>query len=142
MSIEWTKESIGKLDPAFLAKVVARMHWDGTVRFGTTGDGIRPNYQICLADKEPVAYNGANHEQFPATERFDEAKLSEEFRFDELPATRLDRIDAKNAVVEFAKGLDAKQRDFASKHREELIELSREVRPEAAFQRIVEKYGN
>lgn len=141
MSIEWTKENIGKLDPGFLAKVIARMHWDGTVRFGTTGDGIRPNYQICRK-RVPVAYSGLNHEPFPSSEQFDATKLSGEFSLHELPATKLDRIDAKIAVVEFAKSLDDKQRDLAREHRDELIELSREMQPEAAFRRIKEKYGH
>lgn len=61
--IEWNEERLGQLAPAFLEKVFKNMGDDANAQvcFGTTGKGIRPNYQIQTGSTEPVSFSGSSH---------------------------------------------------------------------------------
>jgi len=61
--IVWDEERLGGLSPVFLKKVFQNMRddKDAMVRFGTTGKGIRPSYQIEFASKEITAFTGSGH---------------------------------------------------------------------------------
>lgn len=50
---------------------------DTTVRFGTTGDGTRPNYQVTKSNGETVAYSGLNHKEDKKTDIYNDHRISE-----------------------------------------------------------------
>ncbi|MEH6386721.1 MULTISPECIES: hypothetical protein [Pseudomonas] len=79
----WTKTKLPELGLIFLRTMLEKMRGDegATVRLGTTGQGIRPNYQITLSGKAPRVFNGLNHEIYTGTERFDDGNLSSFFSF-------------------------------------------------------------
>ncbi len=62
-NIVWDDERVGQLSPAFLTKLLANMAKDegATVCFGTTGKGIRPNYQILYSDENVIVFTGSGH---------------------------------------------------------------------------------
>ena len=59
--------------------VLGNMSPNSRVRFGETGDGVWPNYQIERPDGELERFRGSNHKSFHEKwdETFDENKLSE-----------------------------------------------------------------
>ena len=61
--IEWDSERLAQLSKAFLEKILENLAGDpeATVCLGTTGKGIRPNYQIEFKDGRKVAYTGSGH---------------------------------------------------------------------------------
>lgn len=69
--IVWDEERLGQLATVFLEKVVNNLadDPDAEVCFGTTGKGIRPNYQIRFQSGETVSVSGSSHKpvQKPAS---------------------------------------------------------------------------
>ncbi len=61
--IVWDEARLADLDTLFLEKMVQNMGADdnAAVCLGTTGKGIRPNYQIQFSDKTLTTYSGASH---------------------------------------------------------------------------------
>lgn len=61
--IVWDDTRLAQLDTVFLEKMLQNMGTDenATVCLGTTGKGIRPNYQIHFNDRTVTAYSGASH---------------------------------------------------------------------------------
>lgn len=61
--IQWDETQVAGLSPLFLEKVLANMGNDkeAQVCFGTSGKGVRPNYQICFGSKKTIAFNGSSH---------------------------------------------------------------------------------
>ncbi|MFO7913758.1 MAG: hypothetical protein R6V15_16510 [Desulfotignum sp.] len=61
--IVWDEERLGELATPFLEKVFQNMGTDeaSTVCLGTTGKGIRPNYQIQFSDKTTISFSGSSH---------------------------------------------------------------------------------
>ncbi|MCP3941018.1 MAG: hypothetical protein GY710_05995 [Desulfobacteraceae bacterium] len=61
--ILWDEERVGQLSPGFLKKLLPNMAKDtgATVCFGTTGKGIRPNYQIQFSDGNTIFFAGSGH---------------------------------------------------------------------------------
>jgi hypothetical protein len=61
--IVWDEARLAELNPVFLEKILHNIGTDenATVCLGTTGKGIRPNYQIHFSDKTLTAYSGASH---------------------------------------------------------------------------------
>ncbi len=61
--IEWDNERVAQLSRNFLEKVLQNMGGDSEAKvcLGTTGKGIRPNYQIEFKDGSQVAYTGSGH---------------------------------------------------------------------------------
>ena len=62
-NIEWDIDRVAQLSKAFLEKVLENMAGDpeSKVLFGTTGKGIRPNYQIEFQDARMVSFTGSGH---------------------------------------------------------------------------------
>jgi hypothetical protein len=67
---EYFEKKVPELDPVFLAKVFDNMQRCSSkseviVKFGTKGNGTRPNYQIEYIDKSKVIkttkFHGVNH---------------------------------------------------------------------------------
>jgi len=61
--IVWDEKRLAELATPFLEKMSRNMGTDegATVRLGTTGKGIRPNYQIQFSDKSITAFSGSSH---------------------------------------------------------------------------------
>jgi len=61
--IVWDEARLAELDTLFLEKMVQNMGTDdnSVVCLGTTGKGIRPNYQIQFSDKTLTTFSGASH---------------------------------------------------------------------------------
>lgn len=53
------------------------------VRFGTTGVGVSPHYEIIADGAKPMPYSGLNHEPAPE-EKFDDGNLSREYSYGEV----------------------------------------------------------
>ena len=78
----WTPNRISELGMKFLKSVLDNMNTEDTkIRFGTTGQGIKPNYQVSYPEKEPITFSGRNHEKFSGSDRFEENNLSESFPY-------------------------------------------------------------
>ncbi len=62
-NIEWDIDRVAQLSKAFLEKVLENMADDpeSKVFFGTTGKGIRPNYQIEFKDGRIALFTGSGH---------------------------------------------------------------------------------
>jgi hypothetical protein len=62
--IVWDETRLAQLNPVFLEKMIQNMGTDdqAAIRLGTTGKGIRPNYQIHFSDQTVTAYSGASHQ--------------------------------------------------------------------------------
>lgn len=57
------------------------------VRFGTTGRGVYPNYEVRYADGTVRAFRGRTHQLFFGGEgRFSDGHLSREYGFEEIVA--------------------------------------------------------
>lgn len=88
MTIEWDAEKIGNLDPELLNNVIANMknkvleQPSVAVRFGTTGEGKRPNYEIVLR----FAYSAVSkpHERDLKVDKYADEKLSRESSLAEI----------------------------------------------------------
>jgi hypothetical protein len=61
--VVWDEARLAQLSPVFLEKMLQNMGTDdqAAVCLGTTGKGIRPNYQIHFSDKTITAFSGASH---------------------------------------------------------------------------------
>ena len=83
--LQWTNEKLLSLGKLFLIEVHGNMRHDqSTVRFGLTGTGSNPNYQIEHLNKMPLAYGGLSHEQDPRTDIFDQKRISQAFTREEI----------------------------------------------------------
>ncbi len=80
-SIVWDEERIASLSPNFLMKVIENMGTGehATICFGTSGKGIRPNYQILLGPEKSMAYNGSSHKPLAKPMDAKAGKLSRPF---------------------------------------------------------------
>lgn len=55
------------------------------VRFGSTGDGVHPNYQIESEGREAQCFRGSNHKEADdLADAFDPARISEPFTYAEV----------------------------------------------------------
>ncbi|MFT7683990.1 hypothetical protein [Moritella dasanensis] len=90
----WTKERIAQKGSVFLQSVLNNMgskSLNATVRFGTTGTGDLPNYQV-KKEFGPIApdrhlitvYQSRSHKKYTGTAVFNEDNLSEEFTYADI----------------------------------------------------------
>ena len=79
----WNEEQLMRLGNEFLNQVLMNMANDNSsvVCLGTTGKGIRPNYQITYSNGSSVAFSGINHKPDSRASSFDETKISEPFTY-------------------------------------------------------------
>lgn len=99
MSLEWNASSVGSvLSKPFLRKVLAnfRGRKDAVVRFGITGTGVQPNYQIEYrpeGDKpsKTLAFRGSTHKPYGINEPFNEERISAPFEFAEIERAYAER---------------------------------------------------
>ena len=84
LSLE-TVQDLARLDPDYLDIVLQVVPKGATVQFGETGQGIKPNYQVCLKDGSKAAYHGSSkdHKTFDIA-AFDSSRISRSFSRVEL----------------------------------------------------------
>ncbi|MFG3452553.1 hypothetical protein [Stutzerimonas stutzeri] len=84
--LKWTDAKLPELGLIFLRTIMDNMRNDehATVRLGTTGQGIKPNYQVTLPGMEPRVFNGLNHERYVGADEFDDSNLSDAFDFSKI----------------------------------------------------------
>lgn len=82
--IVWDEERVGQLSPAFLKKLLANMAKDAgaAVCFGTTGKGIRPNYQIQFSDETIIVFTGSGHKPLDKPLSAGAKKISQPFSYE------------------------------------------------------------
>ena len=87
-NIEWDIDRVAQLSKTFLEKVVKNMAVDSEskVLFGTTGKGIRPNYQIEFKDGHVVSFTGSGHKPKASPKGQGAKNLSAPFSFQEIDA--------------------------------------------------------
>ncbi len=87
--LEWNEETLPSLTRKFLRNVHEKMrHDDSTVRFGLTGNGSNPNYEVEFPNGRKLAYSGLSHEQDTRTDKFDGSNLSNEFSRQQIAEAR------------------------------------------------------
>ncbi len=79
--IVWDEKRIAALAPNFLLKVLENMGTEehATVCFGTSGKGIRPNYQILPGPEKSMAYSGSSHKPLAKAMDAKSGRLSRPF---------------------------------------------------------------
>jgi hypothetical protein len=80
----WTKSNLCKLGKVFLRKAMENMRENATVKFGETGKGIRPNYQVTFSDGRIMTLNGASHRDFSRVDEFANGHISQAFTFPDI----------------------------------------------------------
>lgn len=97
-NIEWDIDRVAQLSDAFLEKVLENMAGDSgsKVLFGTTGKGIRPNYQVEFKDGRMVSFTGSGHKPKAGPQSQGAKNLSEPFSFQDIGAILNKTIDVKD----------------------------------------------
>jgi hypothetical protein len=87
-NIEWDIDRVAQLSKKFLEKVLKNMADDleSKVFFGTTGKGIRPNYQIKFKDGQIAWFTGSGHKPKAGPKGQGAKNLSTPFPFQEIDA--------------------------------------------------------
>lgn len=87
-NIEWDIDRVAQLSNTFLEKVLENMAVDpeSKVLFGTTGKGIRPNYQIEFKDGQVTTFTGSGHKPKPSSPGQGAKNLSAPFPYQEISA--------------------------------------------------------
>lgn len=80
-NLDWDIDKLATLGRFFLKKVKNHMrnNENATVCFGETGKGIQPNYEIKFASGTVLTINGASHNKFSNTDKFNSDKISQIF---------------------------------------------------------------
>ena len=86
--IIWDENRVGQLSPGFLRKLLANMGMDtaATVCFGTTGKGIRPNYQVQFSDERVIVFTGSGHKPLDKPLSAGTKKISQPFLYGVIAA--------------------------------------------------------
>ncbi|SEC73030.1 hypothetical protein SAMN05216205_3107 [Pseudomonas mohnii] len=96
-TLQWTVDALTLLGKIWLGRVMQNLPPDkgATVQFGTMGQGIQPNYQVCFPNGNVNTYRGANHKPFMPLGAFNREHISQPFSstdlqraFDAAVATR------------------------------------------------------
>ncbi|MFB2733757.1 hypothetical protein [Shewanella mangrovisoli] len=84
--IEWNEDSLPTLGRVFLRHVIGHMRGrsESTVRFGVTGQGIMPNYQVTFPNGVTRTLRGSSHDAFEQADAFDEERISRPFFLAEI----------------------------------------------------------
>ncbi len=87
-NITWTDDNLADLGRTFLRKVLDHMRGreDSQVRFGETGHGVMPNYQVRFPNGVVRTLRGSSHKAFEQADQFDVSKISRSFNLAEVTA--------------------------------------------------------
>ena len=84
--VAWTKSDLPKLGKVFLRNVLSNIRADDAeIKFGETGTGQFPNYQISYSPRSNypegvvMAYRGMSHDRFEDLAAFNSEKISQPF---------------------------------------------------------------
>jgi hypothetical protein len=79
---------ITQLTGLFLRSVLDNMRWKevATVRFGTTGEWIKPNYEVIFPDQKTRTFMGLSHGRFSRADEFDRNRLTGLFSYHDVLA--------------------------------------------------------
>jgi len=79
--IKWDQDNLHTLGRHFLRNVLGNMRGNENtlVRFGETGQGIQPNYQVTFPNGVTRVLRGSSHEAFQQVDEFDSGKISQPF---------------------------------------------------------------
>lgn len=85
-NITWTDDNLTELGRTFLRKVLDHMRGreDSQVRFGETGHGVMPNYQVRFPNGVVRTLRGSSHKAFEQADQFDVSKISRSFNLAEV----------------------------------------------------------
>ena len=85
-NIDWDLDRVAQLSKNFLEKVLQNMAGDAEskVLFGTTGKGIRPNYQITFKDGQTISFTGSGHKPKAGPTGQAAKNLSSPFSFQDI----------------------------------------------------------
>lgn len=86
--IEWNENNLPTLGRFFLRRVLDNMRGreDSVVRFGETGQGIQPNYQVTFPNGRIMTLRGSSHEVFEQADEFDSHNVSKAFNLAAIQA--------------------------------------------------------
>lgn len=54
------------------------------VRFGETGTGIQPNYQVTFENGQTMTRRGSSHERYESADEFNDKKISQHFTYEQI----------------------------------------------------------
>jgi hypothetical protein len=85
-TLQWTVDALTLLGKIWLGRVMQNLPPDkgATVQFGTMGQGIQPNYQVCFPNGNVNTYRGANHKPFMPLGAFNREHISQPFSSTDL----------------------------------------------------------
>jgi hypothetical protein len=85
-TLQWTVDALTLLGKIWLGRVIQNLppDKDATVQFGTMGQGIQPNYQVCFPYGNVNTYRGANHKPFMPLGTFNREHISQPFSSTDL----------------------------------------------------------
>lgn len=89
MPLEWkdANDVVARLGEKFMKRVLENAGRVSFVRFGVTGSGQYPNYQVEVVGADPVPYAGLTHKVWPGDIRtFESDNLSQQFASADLLA--------------------------------------------------------
>ena len=86
--IEWDEKTLPTLGRVFLRHVIGHMRGraESIVRFGITGQGVMPNYQVTFPNGVVRTLRGSSHDSFEQAEAFNEERISRPFSLTEIQA--------------------------------------------------------
>ena len=87
MKLEWkdADDVVARLGEKFMKRVLDNSGRGSFVRFGLTGSGQFPNYQVEVAGRDTLMFAGLTHKEWTGEiPAFDPLNLSQEFPFDQL----------------------------------------------------------
>lgn len=81
---------VSLLPESYIIKILPFLYKKETlgIKFGLTGKGIRPNYQVINIDGSVMAMRGDTHSEFDI-DKFDESRISECYTLDDILKKRI-----------------------------------------------------
>lgn len=84
-NIEWTMDKLASLGIVSLRYILGKMrNEEASVRFGTTGTGTYPNYQVKFSNGVVMTYQSKSHEKYSGADVFTDSNLSNDFSYSEI----------------------------------------------------------
>jgi hypothetical protein len=85
-TICWEESNLSNLGLVFLRHVRENMRGreESIVRFGQTGTGVQPNYEVRYPNGVVRPIRGSTHDGFDGPENFDASNLSREFNLRQI----------------------------------------------------------
>lgn len=90
MAIKWSEENLPTLGRFFLMDVLENMrgHEKSSVRFGETGCGQKPNYQVTFPNGVVMTLRGSSHKPYETTDEFKDDNISMSFGLADVHAAK------------------------------------------------------